>query len=168
MVLVGGLPGTGKSVLAASIGEVLDADVLCTDEVRKELAGLPVDGPAPAAFGEDLYSAERTAATYKTVLARARVALAMGRSVVVDASMTAAVWRERARDAAAATHSELVELELRADPAVAAMRIARRRRCGSSLSDATETVAAAMAAEAEDAQVSRARPQTTPRYGSRR
>ena len=149
MVLVGGLPGTGKSVLAASIGEVLDADVLRTDEVRKELAGLPVDGPAPAAFGEDLYSAERTAATYKTVLARARVALAMGRSVVVDASMTAAVWRERARDAAAATHSELVELELRADPAVAAMRIARRRRCGSSLSDATETVAAAMAAEAD-------------------
>jgi hypothetical protein len=149
LVLVGGLPGTGKSVLADGIGAALDADVLRTDEVRHELADVPVDATTPAAYGEGLYDAERTAATYRTVLERARVALAMGRSVVVDASMTAAVWRRRAGDVAAATHSELAELELRADPAVAALRIARRRRSGPSRSDATEAVAAAMAARAD-------------------
>jgi hypothetical protein len=52
LVLIGGLPGTGKSTLAAGLADALGATVLRSDEVRKELAGLRPDQPAPAEFGE--------------------------------------------------------------------------------------------------------------------
>jgi len=42
LVLVGGAPGTGKSALAAALGERMDLVVLRSDVVRRELAG-----PAP-------------------------------------------------------------------------------------------------------------------------
>ena len=39
LILVGGLPGTGKSTLAAELAEALDAAVLSSDPLRKELVG---------------------------------------------------------------------------------------------------------------------------------
>ncbi len=149
LVLVGGLPGSGKSVLADGLGTALDADVLRTDEVRKELAGVPVDRPSPSAYGSGLYGAGWTAATYATVLDRARVAVGMGRSVVVDASFTDRAWRQQAGVVARETASVLTELQLRVDPTVAAARMQRRRQAGERLSDATAAVAAAMAAAAD-------------------
>ena len=69
--MIGGLPGTGKTTLAAALGDELGWPVLRTDETRKELAGLdPTD--APAAYGEGLYTPTSTEATYAAVLARAR------------------------------------------------------------------------------------------------
>jgi len=40
LVLVGGLPGTGKSTLAAALADATGWSVLRSDEVRKDLAGL--------------------------------------------------------------------------------------------------------------------------------
>src|SRR5207244_7818604 len=39
LVLVGGLPGTGKSTLARSLAARAGLDIVRSDEVRKELAG---------------------------------------------------------------------------------------------------------------------------------
>jgi predicted kinase len=64
LVVVGGLPGTGKSTLAAGLADALGATVIRSDEVRKELAGLRPDQPAPTAFGEGLYGPTAAAATY--------------------------------------------------------------------------------------------------------
>ena len=44
------------------------------DAVRKEISGVGAS-PAPAAFGEGIYSAAHTDKTYRTLLARADVAL---------------------------------------------------------------------------------------------
>ena len=41
LVMVGGSPGTGKSTLASALGDRLKAPVLRSDEIRKELAGVP-------------------------------------------------------------------------------------------------------------------------------
>jgi aminoglycoside phosphotransferase family enzyme/predicted kinase len=149
MVLVGGLPGTGKSTLAGGLGEVLGATVLRSDEVRKELASLPSLQPAPARFGEGLYRPEATVATYDEVLKRAGVALGLGVSVVLDASWTAESWRARAREIAATQHADLVELRCCTDPALAARRIVRRLAAGGDPSDATPEIAARRAV-AED------------------
>ena len=46
LVLIGGLPGTGKTSLAHGIGERSGAVVLSSDEVRREL-GEPVTASAP-------------------------------------------------------------------------------------------------------------------------
>ena len=66
LVVVGGLPGTGKSTLAAALGDELGWPVLRSDEVRKELAGLDPLDHAPAAYGTGLYAPSITDATYET------------------------------------------------------------------------------------------------------
>lgn len=146
LVVVGGLPGTGKSTVADGVGDALGATVLRTDEVRKELADQAIDRPAAAAFGEGLYTAEHTAGTYGEVLRRAGVALGMGESVVLDASFTDDAWRDAARGLAAEAHADLTELRCRVDAEVAADRIRRRLAAGGGASDATPAIAAAMAA----------------------
>jgi aminoglycoside phosphotransferase family enzyme/predicted kinase len=147
LVIVGGLPGTGKSTLAAGLGDRMGAVVLRTDEVRKELGG-----PAPtpgAGYRTGRYAPDRTAATYRELLRRARVALGQGETVVVDASFTDGAWRQEARRLAVDTHADLVELRCEVAPDVAAERIRRRMTAGSDASEATPAVAAAMAATAD-------------------
>jgi predicted kinase len=126
LVLIGGLPGTGKSTLAAGLADALGATVLRSDEVRKELAGLRPDQPAPAEFGEGLYRPAATAATYREILRRTVVALALGEIVVLDASWTAERWRADAREVAARTDAELAGLRCCAPPDLVARRIRRR------------------------------------------
>jgi predicted kinase len=149
LVLVGGLPGTGKSSLAGALGHALGATVLRSDEVRKEQAGLATDRPSPAAFGAGLYTRASSDATYATLLQWAGVALARGETVVLDASWTSAAWRRRARDVATASAAELVELRCDAPVEVAAARMARRTATGGDASDATPMIAARMAALAD-------------------
>ncbi len=146
LILVGGLPGTGKSTLAAGLGQELTATVLRSDEIRKEQAGLAVDAPAPAPFGSGLYSEASSAATYETVLERAGVALSRGETVIIDASWTSAEWRTRARALAAAARADLVELRCDAPAEAAAQRMAKRLHRGGDPSDATPEIATAMAA----------------------
>jgi hypothetical protein len=149
LVLVGGLPGTGKSTLAAGIADRRAWSVLRSDEVRKDLAGLAHDEPARAAFGEGLYQPEVTAGVYAELLDRARHLLEGGEPVVLDASWSDRRWRVQATELARATASDLVELRCDAPAPLAAARIDRRRRRGGDPSDATAEVAAAMAASAD-------------------
>ena len=93
LVVVGGLPGTGKSTIARAVGRAFEAPVLHSDHIRKELAGLSIDQPAPAAFGQGLYADAHTTLTYETLLERASIGLEMGETVVVDASWSSDEWR---------------------------------------------------------------------------
>lgn len=149
LVVVGGLPGTGKSTVARGVGDALGAPVLRTDEVRRELA-TPQPSAAPEAYGEGIYSAEAKAETYAELLARAEVALAMGETVVLDASWSDDRWRQRAREVAARGHADMVELRCEVAADVAADRIRARSAVGDDPSEATPDVAAAMAARADD------------------
>lgn len=134
LVVVGGLPGTGKSTLAAGLADALGMVVLRSDEVRQEVA--------PAG---DRYGARGTAATYAALFDRARTALELGQSVVLDASFIEPSHRSAARRLAVATVSDLVELECRAPQSTALRRIAVRHRQGGDVSEATVEVARAMA-----------------------
>jgi uncharacterized protein len=149
LVLVGGLPGTGKSTVAHAVGDSLGATVLRTDEIRKELAGLPTTAHAPEAFGEGLYSPTATADTYGALVRRAEVALAMGETVILDASWSEERWRDLARAAADRVHADLVELRCELPAEAAVERIRARSAAGGDPSDATPAIAAAMAATAD-------------------
>ena len=149
LVLVGGLPGTGKSTLAAGLADRFGWSVLRSDEVRKDLAGVAHTERADADFRAGLYRPEATVATYRALLERARRLLELGEPVVLDASWTDRRHRAAAEAMARETSSELVELECTAPIEVAAERLRERARGVGDVSDATAAVAAAMAATSD-------------------
>ena len=146
LVLIGGLPGTGKSTLAAALGEQLGFTVLRSDVVRKELAGVAAGGHRPSRFREGIYDDRGTMQTYDELLDRALLALEMGESVILDASWTDPLWREAADRAAWKASADLVQIRCVAPQDVASRRIASRNAAGLDASDATVGVAAAMEA----------------------
>jgi aminoglycoside phosphotransferase family enzyme/predicted kinase len=145
VILVGGLPGTGKTTLALAIAADLGCTVMSTDRVRKELAGLDPATPAPAGFAEGLYTPELIQRTYREVVDRAATLLARGQSVILDGSWTSHTTREQATAVAERTSSVLGPLRCLAPDDVAASRMAGRR----GPSDATAEIAAAMRAQAD-------------------
>lgn len=145
LVLVGGLPGTGKTTLAMGLAEARGLVLFRSDEVRKELAGIGLGERNTAPYGHGIYTSQHTAHTYEALLDRAKTALGLGESVVLDASWTDRAWRERAAAVAEATSSELVELRCATPHDEAARRLAARAAEGQDASDATPAIAAAMA-----------------------
>lgn len=149
LVLVGGLPGTGKSTLARNLAEPIDAVVLRSDVIRKELAGMEPTERTGDGFGTGIYSPGSTEALYDELLGRAEALLGTGHSVILDASWNSGRHRRDARDLATSTAVELTELRCTAPPAVVEARIISRAASGHDASDADGAVALAMAAVAD-------------------
>ncbi|MET7451946.1 AAA family ATPase [Streptomyces sp. NPDC005574] len=143
LVLVGGLPGSGKSTLSGALADRLGVTLLSSDRLRKELAGIPAEQSAAAGYGEGLYTPEWTARTYAALLDRASALLSRGESVVLDATWSDAVRREAALRVAEATSARLVALHCQVPDETSAARLRTR---GPGASDAGPDVAAAMAA----------------------
>ncbi len=148
LVLVGGSPGTGKSTLAKGLSDREGWTLLRSDEVRKDISGLG-HGPSPADARREIYTDDRTRATYEELLRRAEVAMGLGESVVLDATWGDAGQRAEAAVLAGRAHAELHELVCDAPPSVVAARIARRRQAGRDASDADESVAVQLRAAFE-------------------
>lgn len=146
LVLVGGLPGTGKSTVSDALAGELGMVALSSDRVRKELHGFAPQESAAAPYGQGLYSPAATERTYAELLARAARCLGQGESVVLDASWTHAAHRDAAAELARGAHAELVALRCTAPPEVIAQRL--RERAGS-VSDADEAIGRAVAAHAD-------------------
>ncbi|UCF88951.1 MAG: AAA family ATPase, partial [bacterium] len=75
-----GLMGSGKSTLARALKERLDFIILSSDVVRKELAGMDPTATRHVPFGEDIYSRDFGARTYKRLHERATEHLKRGQS----------------------------------------------------------------------------------------
>ncbi len=140
LVLVGGGPGVGKSTLAQALGDRYDMAVLSTDEIRKDLTGVPRDAHAYSAPGEGIYDPATVDAVYAEQRREAELLLSMGRGAILDASWTQRAHRDPARALAARHHAELVEIECTIDPSTARQRIQDRRTSEAQLSDATPDI----------------------------
>jgi predicted kinase len=138
LVLVGGAPGTGKSTVAAGVADRLGMCVIVSDRVRKELAGLAAETSGAAAYGEGIYDPAWTERVYAEVLRRAGVLLALGESVVLDATWADAARRREARELAIARSAALVELRCDAPLPEASARLRAR---GPTVSDADVRIA---------------------------
>jgi hypothetical protein len=86
LVLVAGLPGTGKSRLSADLEREAGMTWIRADAVRKELAGLECGMAARASIEGGLYTPAWNDRTYGECLARAQRVLAAGGRALVDAS----------------------------------------------------------------------------------
>jgi predicted kinase len=141
-VLVGGLPGTGKTALSEALGDRLGFTVLNSDRVRKEIAEISPDASASAAFGAGIYTSFWTRRTYAELVRRAERLLTYGESVIVDASWTSAELRAEA--AGLGAHADVIALNCHTP-----LADERLRTRGPSVSDADPAIAARMAETAD-------------------
>jgi aminoglycoside phosphotransferase family enzyme/predicted kinase len=141
LVLVGGLPGTGKTTVSRALAARLGWQYLSSDVRRKELLGVPAERHLGESFGEGAYDEAARDRTYRSLLATAEQALSFGESVVVDATWASQAHRDKAAEAAERTRAGLVCLQTVLDDEVADLRIRDRSDRGDDASDADVQVA---------------------------
>ena len=127
MVLIGGLPGTGKSTLARSLAARAGFKLVRSDQVRKELAGLRAHDQAPSAFGEGIYAPAWTERTYAECLCQTEKLLFEGQRVIVDASFGKEMNRLSFIEAAARLGVPVLLIICEANPEVVRQRLEYRQ-----------------------------------------
>ena len=137
LIVVGGLSGTGKTTLAAriapNVGSAPGAIHLRTDLERKWLAGVSEFEHLP----ESAYSQDASNAVFARVLARAKLALSAGHSVILDGVFARPVERQAVEDLADETGARFNGLWLEAAPQIMKARVTQRVH---DASDATAAV----------------------------
>jgi predicted kinase len=132
LLLVGGLPGTGKSTLSRALADSANFTLIRSDVIRKELAGVPVIKKA-----DGIYTDEWTDRTYDECGNRAWQLMTNNGRVIMDATFTEGARRTALLWAAKLFGVPAVFLVCRADPALVQKRLRARR---GDASDADEGV----------------------------
>lgn len=126
LVSIGGLSGTGKSVLAKKIaphlGRKPGAFIARTDLIRKRLMGVKPDEE----LSEYGYRPNVTQHTYNTLFVEIRMALHAGQSVIVDGVFAKPEEREMLETIAQALEVPFVGIWLEADPKTLENRVESR------------------------------------------
>lgn len=126
LVLVGGLPGTGKSRLAADLERRANMTWIRADAVRKELAGLAAGASGKSEIEGGIYTHAWNDRTYGECRDRARAILEAGGRVVVDASFKEERRREELLAVARACGARAHLLICVAPPEAVRARLAQR------------------------------------------
>ncbi|MEX2426383.1 MAG: AAA family ATPase [Thermomicrobiaceae bacterium] len=140
VVIIGGLSGTGKSVLARRIARTLEAVWLSSDRIRKEITGYSPHDRLTDEYGSGIYSPEISQETYDTLISRGVSAASSGKSVVIDATFLDEDWRSRARDAFNIVDADLQFVECWAPAEVVAQRLEERQSDEDEASDAGSSI----------------------------
>ncbi|MBT9383169.1 AAA family ATPase [Pseudooceanicola sp. CBS1P-1] len=123
LVAVGGVSGSGKSVLARALAPELGAVLLSTDEARKSAAHVGRERKMPGTA----YGIAARGAVYEGLLARARLLLEAGQSVLLDGTFLDPARREAVTALGRDVGCPVTGLWLEAPEPVLDARVAARR-----------------------------------------
>lgn len=124
LVLVIGLPGSGKSTVARALASELKAKILRTDEIRKTMVQSPT------------YGEREKEIVYDAMLSAAGQLLENGENVILDATFYKEELRGRAKNLAEKLKKKFFVIECRAHEEVIRKRMEKRKKSIKSLSDA--------------------------------
>jgi aminoglycoside phosphotransferase family enzyme len=136
LIVMCGLPGSGKSWVARHLARPLEAAVLASDVIRKRLAGVPATAHPTGPEAEALYSRRSSEQTYATLLEKTRACLGEPRTVVADATFPDARSRAPFVDSARAAGTPFVVVHLDCPEDRIARRLRDRPRAPDEASDA--------------------------------
>jgi predicted kinase len=146
LLVVRGTSGTGKSTLAAAISQAWSAELLQTDEVRREL--FPAHGVQDD-YGAGRYSRENRGRVYDELLRRAGEDLRQGLTVIVDGTFLARDSRARAIQSAEQHGALALIVNCHCPEHIARERIQERQLNGTSASEARSDFVAQQRLEEE-------------------
>ncbi len=112
LILLSGLPGTGKTTFALALGKKLSFEHVESDAIRRELAPTPT------------YTSEESAAVFAQAERSARTALQSGRHALLDATNLSRRDRKRFLRLAKRLGANLVAVRLVAPEATVRQRLA--------------------------------------------
>jgi predicted kinase len=147
VIVVSGLSGTGKSVIAQAVAERYQGILLSTDELRRESAPTtPTPMPRTSStttttttttttmqYGAQRYSAQSRDAVYELLLERADE----HRVIILDGTFLRSQWLAAARQLAANRQAEFLLIRCECPLDVARDRVAQRAARGDSASEIT-------------------------------
>lgn len=140
IVLMHGMSGSGKSVIAQSIAEHIGAIRLRSDIERKRLGGLAALERSRSPLAAGIYTPDLTFATYDRLLDLARSGANAGYRMVVDATFLMRWQRDLFRHQAHAHGVPLVIVDVVAPEPVLRARIDARLAAGTDASEADQAV----------------------------
>lgn len=136
LLIVCGLPGTGKTTLASGIARRTGFAHILSDVVRKELAGIAPEESRPEAFGEGIYSEHFTERTYARMSEKAEELLKQGRPVILDATFSKLRHMKRVMEGADRAGATVHVIECEASTSTVRARLEERRWAIGNVSDA--------------------------------
>jgi aminoglycoside phosphotransferase family enzyme/predicted kinase len=142
VVAMAGIVGSGKSSVAQALADATGGVVIASDRVRKRQAALP----AGARGHVELYTDERTEATYAGLLERAAPVVLSGRVAILDATYARVNFRRELCAWAAAHALRAFLVESSCPEPIARARLEARAREGRDPSDAGPELYASSAA----------------------
>lgn len=144
LVLMCGLPASGKTTVARALAAPFEAVLLRSDVRRKQQHGLRPTARAAADFGRGIYTEASSDEAYGSLLADAGRALQHGRTVVVDAAFATVARRRPFVELARRLAMPVVVVEVGVPAGVAAERLVARAQDPREVSDADLAVYRAM------------------------
>ncbi len=139
LLVMMGLPGTGKSFVARRLAERLDAFHLMSDSIRKQLLGISLTARRFEGYGKGIYQGNIGKKTYDEMMRRARVFVSAGHNTIMDATFLHPDSRRRARALARKAGVPLLFVFADCPEKTVVSRLGRRTMEGS-FSDATIAV----------------------------
>jgi len=136
LIITHGLSGSGKTTLSDVLVESGGAIRVRSDVERKRLFGLAPEARSDSALAAGLYSKEADDRTYGCLANRARVIIASGFPVVVDAAFLQRAQRDLFRTLAAELNVPFVIFHCYAPASLLRQRIQRRAAARSDASEA--------------------------------
>jgi hypothetical protein len=127
LFLTCGLMGSGKTTVGKALAATLGGELLRSDELRKEIAGIPSDQRQEVAFNEGIYNPALTRQTYDLLEERCLSLLQSGGRVVADASFARQEQRERFLASARQAGYPVWLVVVECDRDTALQRLDRRR-----------------------------------------